>query len=81
VCPASVCLSAPFCESQNWAVAVLLKAKANAEEAYEYKRWIINVAHKVASAAKEGGVFGFGGTQISGNEIEIINEIGAALEL
>jgi hypothetical protein len=62
-------------------VAALLKTKAGAEEASEYKRWIIGVAHRVASAAKEGGIFGFGGTQISGNEVEIINDIGAALEV
>ena len=63
------------------AVAELLQSKASAEEADEYKRWVIGVAHKVASAAKEGGIFGFGGTQISGSEVEIINEIGAALNV
>lgn len=63
------------------AVAALLQKKASAEEADEYKRWVIGVAHKVASAAKEGGIFGFGGAQISGNEVAIINEIGAALEV
>ncbi len=63
------------------AVAAMLKTKATAEEADEYKRWVIAVAHKVASAAKEGGFLGFGGTQVSGNEVEIINEIGAALEV
>lgn len=61
------------------AVAALLQTKASAEEASEYKRWIIGVAYKVASAAKEGGVFGFGGTQISGSEVNIINEIGEAI--
>ena len=63
------------------AVAELLRTKASAEEADEYKRWVIGVAHRVASAAKEGGIFGFGGTQISGSEVEAINEIGAALEV
>ncbi|HEX8706784.1 MAG TPA: hypothetical protein VF723_00860 [Pyrinomonadaceae bacterium] len=60
-------------------VAEILQKKAGAEEADEYKRWIIGVAYKVASAAKEGGVFGFGGTQVSGSEVEMINEIGAAI--
>ena len=60
-------------------VAHVLQTKASAEEASEYKRWVIGVAHKVATAAKEGGVFGYGGQQISGNEIEIINEIGEAI--
>ena len=63
------------------AVAGLLQSKATAEEADEYKRWVIGVAHKVASAAKEGGIFGFGGAQISGSEVEVINEIGAALNV
>lgn len=60
-------------------VARLLQTKASAEEADEYKRWIIGVAHKVAKAAKEGGLFGYGGEQISGDEVEIINEIGEAI--
>ena len=60
-------------------VARVLQSKASAEEAGEYKRWVIGVAHNVATAAKEGGVFGYGGQQISGDEIEIINEIGEAI--
>ena len=63
------------------AVAALLKNKSSAEEADAYKKWVIGVAHKVAAAAKERGFLGFGGTQISGSEVEIINEIGAALEV
>ncbi|MGB8510314.1 MAG: hypothetical protein WCD76_18195 [Pyrinomonadaceae bacterium] len=61
------------------AVAAMLQGKVSAEEAYEYKRWILVVAEKVATAAKEGGVFGFGGEQISGSEIATINEIGEAI--
>jgi hypothetical protein len=63
------------------AVASLLQSKASPEDAEEYKSWIIAVAHRVAAAAKEGGIMGFGGTQISGSEIEVINEIGAAIEV
>lgn len=62
-------------------IAGVLRTKASAEEAYEYKKWILSVAHKVASAAKEGGIFGFGGEQVSGNEVAIINEIGEALDI
>jgi hypothetical protein len=62
-------------------IAALLKAKASPEEAQEYKSWVVRVAHHVASAAKEGGFLGFGGTQVSGNEVETINEIGVALEI
>ena len=60
-------------------VARLLPTKASAEEAGEYKRWVIGVAHKVAQAGKEGGLLGYGGEQISGAEVEIINEIGEAI--
>jgi hypothetical protein len=60
-------------------VASLLQTKVSAQEAGEYKRWVIGVAHKVAKAAKEGGLFGYGGEQISGAEVEIINEIGEAI--
>lgn len=62
-------------------VAALLKQKANPDEAQEYKNWVVRVAHHVASAAKEGGFLGFGGSQVSGHEVETINEIGAALEV
>jgi hypothetical protein len=62
-------------------VAAMLETKVGAEEAYEYKRWVLVVAEKVAGAAKEGGLFGFGGEQISGTEIATINEIGEAIRI
>lgn len=62
-------------------VAAMLGAKVDAQEAYEYKRWVLIVAEKVAAAAKEGGVFGFGGEQISGSEVATINEIGEAINI
>jgi hypothetical protein len=60
-------------------VASLLQTKASAEEADDYKRWLLGVAGRVASAAKEGGIFGFGGAQVSKSEVVTINEIAAAL--
>lgn len=63
------------------AVAGVLRTKAGPEEAYEYKRWVLVVAERVASAAKEGGLFGLGGEQVSGDEVATINEIGAAIEI
>ena len=60
-------------------VAATLGTKVGAEESYEYKRWVLVVAEKVAAAAKEGGLFGFGGEQISGSEVATINEIGEAI--
>lgn len=63
------------------AVAASLGAKVSAEASYEYKRWLLVVAQKVAAAAKEGGILGFGGEQISPPEITTINEIGEALSI
>ncbi len=63
------------------AVADALDAKAAPEEAYQYKRWVLVVAEKVAEAAKEGGLFGFGGAQVSGAEVATINDIGEAIRI
>ena len=62
-------------------VSGLLRTKVGPEEAYEYKRWVLVLAEKVAGAAREGGLFGFGGEQVSGGEVATINEIGEALEI
>lgn len=63
------------------AAAGVLDAKADPQEAYEYKRWVLVVAERVAAAAKEGGLFGFGGEQVSGEEVAAINDIGEALRI
>ena len=63
------------------AAADAVEAKAGPEEAYEYKRWVLVVSERVASAAKEGGLFGFGGEQVSGGEVATINDIGEALRI
>jgi len=63
------------------AAAGVLKTKASPEGSYEYKRWVLVVAERVASAAKEGGLFGFGGEQVSGGEVATINELGEAIEI
>lgn len=60
-------------------VAALLQTKASAEDADAYKRWLLAVAQRVASAAKEGGIFGFGGSQVSKSEVATIGEIATAL--
>lgn len=63
------------------AAAASLATRVSVEEAYEYKRWVLVVAEKVASAAKEGGLFGFGAEQVSGSEVATINEIGEAISI
>ena len=60
-------------------IAQLLQAKASAQEADDYKRWLLGVAQRVAAAAKEGGIFGFGGAQVSKTEVATINELATAL--
>lgn len=60
-------------------VAAFLQTKASRDEADAYKRWLLAVAQNVASAAKEGGFFGFGGEQVSKSEVATINEIAAVL--
>jgi hypothetical protein len=60
-------------------VASLLQTKVSPQEADDYKRWLLGVAQRVAGAAKEGGIFGFGGAQVSKTEVTTINEIAAAL--
>lgn len=60
-------------------VAMILDQKATPEEADEYKQWAMEVAENVAKAAKEGGILGFGGTQVSDAEKDTFAQIAAAL--
>jgi hypothetical protein len=60
-------------------VSSILAEKSTPKEAQEYKEWAMLIAENVAKAAKEGGFLGIGGTQISEAEIELFNQIAAAL--
>lgn len=60
-------------------VAMLLEQKATPQEADEYKQWVMEIAENVAKAAKEGGILGFGGTEISNAEKDTFSEIATAL--
>lgn len=59
----------------------LLASNSDAAESGEYKAWVQEIADKVAHAASEGGVLGFGGTRFSDEEKLAINEIHAALNI
>jgi len=59
----------------------LLAKKSTPEEAGEYKAWVGEIADKVAHAASEGGILGFGGTRFSEEEKVAIDEIHAALNI
>jgi len=60
-------------------VARILEEKASPEEAREYKEWAMEIAEKVAYAAKEGGFLGIGGTRVSEGEKEAFAQIATAL--
>ena len=61
------------------AAAALLGTKANAAETEAWKEWILGVATNIAQAAKEGTVFGFGGTLVSEAERAALRDIASAL--
>jgi hypothetical protein len=56
----------------------LLEAKATPEELDEYKKFIIELAHRVAEARKE-GFMGLSGERVSDDEKAAIEEVEAAL--
>jgi hypothetical protein len=57
----------------------ILEAKATPDEIDAYKRFVMTAAQAVASAHKEGGFLGIGGTEISDAENEALDEISTAL--
>lgn len=61
-------------------VAALLGRKAPGD-ADAFKRWILGTAQRAAEAAKEGGVFGIGGVQVSEAEKAALGEVAGALGL
>jgi hypothetical protein len=54
-------------------------AKASAQEAGEYKQWLMQIAQKVAGAATEGGFLGIGGQQYSDPEKAMLQRVATAL--
>jgi hypothetical protein len=59
--------------------SALLKAKATPTEAEAFRLWTLSIADKVAKAAYEGGFLGFGGTQVSAEEVAAIDKIKSSL--
>ncbi len=57
----------------------VLVAKADADEAADYRRWVLDVADAVANAAKEGGFLGIGGEEVGDGEEQMMADIAAAL--
>jgi hypothetical protein len=59
----------------------LLNGKATVEEIDDYRRLLYGLAEKVANAAKEGGILGFGGTQVSEGEQTFLDNLRGVLQL
>lgn len=57
-----------------------LKEKATPQEVEEYREMIIQRAEKIAGAASEGGMFGFGGVKVSENEQQVLDELRLAVK-
>src|SRR5918997_5789803 len=57
-----------------------VEQKATPEEAEEYRRFVLRVADVVAHAAKEGGVLGIGGKEVSEQEQAVLDQLAGSLE-
>ena len=57
----------------------IVAAKATADEANAFARWMIEVAQAAADAAKEGGFMGFGAHQVSQGERDMLDQLRATL--
>jgi hypothetical protein len=57
----------------------LVDRKAKPDEAQAFKQWLVSVSQRVAEAAREGGFLGFGGTQVSDQETNVVKELSASL--
>ena len=60
-------------------IPAVLEGKVPAEQADEFKRWLVTIADKVANAGKEGGFLGFGGERVSAAESTAIQELASTL--
>jgi len=59
--------------------AAAVEKKAKPDETQAFTQWLVSVGQKVAEAAKEGGVVGFGGTRVSEQETSALKDLTAAL--
>jgi hypothetical protein len=58
----------------------IIKRKVDPQEGDEFKKWLLAVGRRVAEAANEGGLFGFGGERVSDAEKNVLRQIAFALE-
>ena len=57
----------------------LVTAKATAEEAEAFRRWLLVAAQAAADAGKEGGFMGFGAERVSAGEQQMLQQVRAVL--
>jgi hypothetical protein len=57
----------------------VVEEKATPEEAQDYRDFVLRVADVVAHAAKEGGVLGIGGKEVSAEEQAVLDELSGKL--
>ena len=62
------------------AVNDLLNRKVKGAESDDFKKWLLTIGRRVAEAANEGGIFGFGGQLVSDAEKNVLRQIAFALE-
>lgn len=63
------------------AVNDIVSRKAKADEADQFKKWLLAVGERVAEASNEGGIFGIGGERVSEAEKNVLRQIAFALGL
>jgi len=59
----------------------ILEAKGTDDDVDAYKQFVVDLAKRVASAKKEGGVLGIGGKEISDSEQAALEEIASTLNV
>lgn len=60
-------------------VSDLLGADEDSTEAFEFRRWLVAIAERVAQASREGGFLGIGGEKVDDAEQAALDEVRAAL--
>jgi hypothetical protein len=61
------------------AVKEFVAAKATPQETTAFNQWLLATAQAAADAAKEGGFMGFGATQISEGEKDMLDKVRSAV--
>jgi hypothetical protein len=61
------------------AVDIVLRTRLDESEAQAYREWLLSAATAAAEAAKEGGFLGFGATQVSEGEADMLERVRDAL--